>query len=348
MPYSLPSDTRYILYEETDLAQLKQKPCHFKCGIYLICTHGQALISTGVQQYIFEEQTELIFLTGSLIQVVQSSYDFKARILMFPQEVFLKAVLPIDTPYYNYTHEHPCYHHTEDERSQKTWKEINLWMDMAQMQFMDNTPQFRQQQEYNFLQSLLMWLFNTIQEKLAVKKQYSRKQILYYQFLQLVREYSTREHQVAFYADKLCITPQFRQQQEYNFLQSLLMWLFNTIQEKLAVKKQYSRKQILYYQFLQLVREYSTREHQVAFYADKLCITSRYLNEIIALYVNGRTPKQLIDEQLTAEIKVLLDDPHLSVTEIAQHFNFPDQSYLSRFFKKNTGMSPKEFRSQAR
>lgn len=50
MPYSLPSDTRYILYEETDLAQLKQKPCHFKCGIYLICTHGQALISTGGQQ----------------------------------------------------------------------------------------------------------------------------------------------------------------------------------------------------------------------------------------------------------------------------------------------------------
>ena len=74
----------------------------------------------------------------------------------------------------------------------------------------------------------------------------------------------------------------------------------------------------------------------------------KILNEIIALYVNGRTPKQLIDEQLTAEIKVLLDDPHLSVTEIAQHFNFPDQSYLSRFFKKNTGMSPKEFRSQAR
>lgn len=98
MSYSLPSDTRYILYEETDLAQLKQKPCHFKCGIYLICTHGQALISTGVQQYIFEEQTELIFLTGSLIQVVQSSYDFKARILMFPQEVFLKAVLQLILP----------------------------------------------------------------------------------------------------------------------------------------------------------------------------------------------------------------------------------------------------------
>ena len=89
MLHALPSITQHILCEETDLAQLKQKPLHFKCGIYLICTHGQALISTGVQQYVFEEQTELIFLTGSLIQVVQSSYDFKARILMFPQEIFL-------------------------------------------------------------------------------------------------------------------------------------------------------------------------------------------------------------------------------------------------------------------
>lgn len=165
MLHALPSITQHILCEETDLAQLKQKPLHFKCGIYLICTHGQALISTGVQQYVFEEQTELIFLTGSLIQVVQSSYDFKARILMFPQEIFLKAVLPIDTPYYNYAHEHPCYHHTEDERSQKTWKEINLWMDMAEMQFMDNIPQFRQQQEYNFLQNLLMWRKHSINYK---------------------------------------------------------------------------------------------------------------------------------------------------------------------------------------
>lgn len=69
MLHALPSITQHILCEETDLAQLKQKPLHFKCGIYLICTHGQALISTGVQQYVFEEQTELIFLTGSLIQV---------------------------------------------------------------------------------------------------------------------------------------------------------------------------------------------------------------------------------------------------------------------------------------
>lgn len=276
----LPSDTSTIRYEETDLSFLMQHPCRFKCGIYLICMHGKSIISTGVQQYAFEEQTELIFLTGSLIQVIQASADFKVRILLFPKDVFLKAILPVDTPYFNYTHEHPCYRHTEDERSQKTWREVVLWMDMAQMLFSDNTSQFRQQQEHNYLQSMLMWLFNTIPEKLA------------------------------------------------------------------ANNNQYSRKQILCHQFMQLIREHSTCEHQVPFYAEKLCITPRYLYEITTRYMNGKTPKELIDEQLIAEIKVLLNEPYLSVTEIAEQLNFADQSYLSRFFKKNTELSPKEFRSQ--
>ena len=136
-------------------------------------------------------------------------------------------------------------------------------------------------------------------------------------------------------------------------IRHLVLGLFHYLscllqEQMLYEEKHQSRQEQVFNQFIQLVNQYASQERNVSFYADKLCITSRYLNEIIALYVNGRTPKQLIDEQLTAEIKVLLDDPHLSVTEIAQHFNFPDQSYLSRFFKKNTGMSPKEFRSQAR
>ena len=138
--------------------------------------------------------------------------------------------------------------------------------------------------------------------------------------------------------------PQFRAQQEYNYLQSLLMWLFNTIPDKLEVNKKYSRKQILCHRFMQLVREYGTREHQIPFYVEKLCITSRYLHKITMDYLDGKTPKDVIDEQLIAEIKVLLNNPHLSITEIADQLRFADQSYLSRFFKKKTGISPKEFR----
>lgn len=96
------------------------------------------------------------------------------------------------------------------------------------------------------------------------------------------------------------------------------MWLFNTIQEKLSVAKQYSRKQAICHRFMQLVRDHGAQEHQVAFYSEKLCITPRYLHQITVRYMGGRSPKQLIDEQLVAEIKVLLSEPDLSVTEIAE------------------------------
>lgn len=81
-------------------------------------------------------------------------------------------------------------------------------------------------------------------------------------------------------------------------------------------------------------------------YYHLFCISPRYLHEITETYSNGKTPKALIDEQLTAELKVLLNNPALSIAEIASLCQFPDSSYLSRFFKKNTGISPKEYRTQ--
>ena len=95
---------------------------------------------------------------------------------------------------------------------------------------------------------------------------------------------------------------------------------------------------------MQLVRDHGAQEHQVAFYSEKLCITPRYLHQITVRYMGGRSPKQLIDEQLVAEIKVLLSEPDLSVTEIAERLHFTDQSCLTRFFKKHTGLSPRDSR----
>ena len=223
------------------------------------------------------EGTGIVFVTGTLLQLDDCADDLCFRGILFPKRRFTDVVVNLDTALFNYMHEYPCYVYDGSPERIAAFRGINLWMDMAQMLFGNDNPQFRQQQAYNYLQSLLMWLFNTIQEKTASKKPYSRKQVLFYQFLQLVREHSAQEHQVAFYADKLCITP-------------------------------------------------------------------RYLNEVIAQHIHGKTPKQLIEEQLTAEIKVLLNDPKLSITEIALHFNFPGQSYLSRFFKKHTGLSPKDYR----
>ena len=78
-------DTSHIRYEETDLSYLKLRPYRFKCGIYLICIQGKSIISTGVQQYAFDEQTELIFLTGSLIQIIQPLPILKYGYFYFPK-----------------------------------------------------------------------------------------------------------------------------------------------------------------------------------------------------------------------------------------------------------------------
>ena len=137
----------------------------------------------------------------------------------------------------------------------------------------------------------------------------------------------------------------FNERLELNFLQSMLMWIFSTIPDTCVnVTASYTRKQQLFHRFMHLIHEHAATAHQVSFYSEKLCITSRYLNEITIAYSNGKTPKALIDEQLTVELKVLLNNPALSIAEIAVRCKFPDSSYMSRFFKKNTGMSPKEYR----
>ena len=114
--------------------------------------------------------------------------------------------------------------------------------------------------------------------------------------------------------------------------------------KRMAEARRNERKNLISHKFVRLVRENSVKEHMLPFYAGKLGISTRYLSDIVTENFDGKTPKQLIDEQLTAEIKVRLDNPVFTVSEIADYFNFPNHTSMSRFFKRNTGMSPMEYR----
>lgn len=118
----------------------------------------------------------------------------------------------------------------------------------------------------------------------------------------------------------------FSERLELNFLQGMLMWIFSSIPDTyVSVAESYTRKQLLFHKFMHLIHEHAAQMHQVSFYAGKLCISPRYLHEITETYSNGKTPKALIDEQLTAELKVLLNNPALSIAEIASLCQFPDR-----------------------
>ena len=95
--------------------------------------------------------------------------------------------------------------------------------------------------------------------------------------------------------------------------------------------------------FIALVIESFREQRSVDYYADKLCVTTRHLSKTIQQTV-GCTAKEWIDDYVILELKVTLHSTALSIQEIANQFNFPDQSYLGRYFKHHTGMSPTAYR----
>ena len=96
--------------------------------------------------------------------------------------------------------------------------------------------------------------------------------------------------------------------------------------------------------FLQLVEENYQNNLSVNEYADKLAITPNHLTQTVN-QLTGKTSSQIIKSKQVLEIKRLLVHTNLTVTEIANSLNFPDQSYFTRFFKRETGFSPMQYRS---
>lgn len=98
--------------------------------------------------------------------------------------------------------------------------------------------------------------------------------------------------------------------------------------------------------FFQLVEENYQNNLPVNEYADKLAITPNHLTQTVN-HLTGKTSSQIIKSKQVLEIKRLLVHTNLSVTEIAGRLNFPDQSYFTKFFKREAGLSPLQYRFKA-
>lgn len=104
-----------------------------------------------------------------------------------------------------------------------------------------------------------------------------------------------------------------------------------------------SRPDAIFTQFIKLVEENCRTERRVSWYAKQLCITPKYLSETVK-QVSKRTPNEWIDNYVTSEIRVLLKNTTKSIKEITKELNFPNQSFLGKYFKENVGMSPSKYR----
>jgi AraC family transcriptional regulator, transcriptional activator of pobA len=94
-----------------------------------------------------------------------------------------------------------------------------------------------------------------------------------------------------------------------------------------------------------LVDEYFRREHQLGFYAEKLGMTVDRLNDHVKR-ATGVTAGHLIRQRLLTEAKRALVFTTQPIQDIAEELAFSDPSHFARFFRKQTGTTPHEFRDR--
>lgn len=95
--------------------------------------------------------------------------------------------------------------------------------------------------------------------------------------------------------------------------------------------------------FIKLLLQFIKQKRSVEFYAEKLCITTAYLNKLTHKWLNA-SPKEVIGQQTICEIKTLLATTDLTIKEIASMLHFNDPPYMCRYFRQHTGLSPLEYR----
>lgn len=104
------------------------------------------------------------------------------------------------------------------------------------------------------------------------------------------------------------------------------------------------RVKSLFFRFTDLLDEHVETEHSVAFYASELCVSPQYLNRIVK-QASGDNVMTWISKMLTSSMAVALSDTDSTIQQLAVRFNFSDAATFTRYFKKNTGLTPSEYRN---
>lgn len=105
-----------------------------------------------------------------------------------------------------------------------------------------------------------------------------------------------------------------------------------------------TRSYDIFDRFIHLAGEHFREQRNVIWYSRQLCLTPKYLSEVVKS-VSGKTAGQWISDFVLMEIKMLLRSTGLSVKEITNKMNFPNQSFLGKYFKNATGQSPSAYRN---
>jgi AraC-like DNA-binding protein len=107
-----------------------------------------------------------------------------------------------------------------------------------------------------------------------------------------------------------------------------------------------SQQYVLFRNFENLVNQHFIDKKHVKDYAAMLFVTPNYLNEVCNK-ISGNSAGEIIRKRIVIEAKRLLAHTSKTISQIADELAFEDSSYFSRFFKKNAGLTPEQFRKES-
>lgn len=128
-------------------------------------------------------------------------------------------------------------------------------------------------------------------------------------------------------------------------LVSAFLWFIDHLwsRHETVYRQQQSREQRLFHDFIQLVNNNATSQHQVDYYAARLCLSPRYMSTLVK-QASGKAAKEWIDNALITRAKILLRHSEKSILEISEELSFPNPSFFSKYFKRLVGTTPLKFR----
>ena len=136
----------------------------------------------------------------------------------------------------------------------------------------------------------------------------------------------------------------YRSQIIRNYCQITLYNIYNHIVfgEKEDNENPQSNDTRIFEKYIKCVEKNYRKEHCVNYYADKLCLTPKYLSTIIKR-TSGKHAAEWIHEYIILEAKALLKSTKMSLQDIAEELNFSSPSHFGRFFKRYTRLTPKSY-----
>lgn len=107
--------------------------------------------------------------------------------------------------------------------------------------------------------------------------------------------------------------------------------------------RQSSRKKLIFDRFLDELRQHYASQRSMQFYADRLCLTPKYLSQVVHA-VSGRHAGEWIRDYVILEAKALLKSGQYTVQQVSDMLNFANQSFFGVYFKKAVGCSPTAYK----